>query len=255
MIALFATLLFFGFPSTALGQPAFQPDVKTVQTDTLALFDTLRHRPIPVVLYTAVLASGQRNVKKTGPNVAIISHGYGSKNTDYSFIARHLVLHGYVVAGVQHELPTDEPLPTAGNPYEARMPNWQRGVANIRYVLRALRQRKPELDFSRLLLIGHSNGGDQSALFARNYPDQVHTLITLDNRRMPLPRTRHPRIVSIRSSDQPADAGVLPTPAEQARFGIRIIRLANVRHDDMWDGATEAQKQAINAIISDFLRK
>jgi hypothetical protein len=79
-------------------------------------------------------------------------------------------------------------------------------------------------------------------------------VISLDNRRVPLPRTKRPRVLSIRSSDQQADVGVLPSPAEQKRFGIKIIKLSNTRHDDMWDGATEEQKREINEIISGFLR-
>jgi ribosomal protein S3AE len=63
-----------------------------------------------------------------------------------------------------------------------------------------------------------------------------------------------PRILSIRSSDQVADKGVLATVEEQKQFGIRIIQLPATLHNDMWDGATQSQKQEINKAISDFIK-
>ncbi|GAB3280217.1 alpha/beta fold hydrolase [Larkinella harenae] len=217
-----------------------------IKTDSLNLFDKVRNRLIPVALYMP-----QRS---TAPlKLAVLSHGYGGTNKAYSFIAHNLVAHGYLVASIQHELPTDEPIPTTGNPYEVRMPNWKRGSENIHFVIKELQKQKPDLDADHVLLIGHSNGGDMSMLFAQQYPTLVSQVISLDNRRMPLPRVRTPRILSIRSSDQIADKGVLPTIEEQRQFGIRIVQLPDTIHNDMWDGATTTQKQEINKAISDFI--
>jgi len=47
------------------------------------------------------------------------------------------------------------------------------------------------------------------------YPGVVDKIITLDNSRMPLPGTKHPKVFSLRSSDRPADEGVMPTAWEQ----------------------------------------
>ncbi|MET0625437.1 MAG: alpha/beta hydrolase [Pyrinomonadaceae bacterium] len=226
-----------------------------VETANLNLFDTARGRTVPVMLYAPPGAAEDPGRRRSKLKLAVISHGYGGKNTDYSFIAANLVAHGYLVASIQHHLPNDEPLPTSGNPYEVRMPNWQRGVGNILFVIREIKTLRPDVDFESLLLVGHSNGGDTSMLFAREHPKLVREVITLDNRRMPIPRTKRPRILSIRSSDQQADAGVLPTTAAQKKFGIIIIRLDNTMHDDMWDGATEGQKREINEIISRFLHR
>jgi hypothetical protein len=71
---------------------------------------------------------------------------------------------------------------------------------------------------------------------------------------MPLPRTRRPHILTIRSSDQVADDGVLPTAAEQKKYAIQIVRMENMTHNDIWDGATEAKKQEINQTINSFLK-
>ncbi len=98
-------------------------------TDSLALFDGTRQRAVPVALY---FPGGW------GPNTrlkaAILSHGYGGRNTAYSFIARNLVARGYFVASIQHELPTDAPILTAGPPQVVRRPNWARGAQNILFV-------------------------------------------------------------------------------------------------------------------------
>ena len=215
------------------------------QPHTLTLFDSVRQRAISVVLYKPAATIHS-------PKLAIISHGYGGHNTDYSFIASMLAVRGYVVASIQHELPDDEPLPLTGEPRVVRRPNWERGMQNIRYVVGELKWHKPTLDVRGLLLVGHSNGGDQSMLFAATYPTEVAAVISLDNRRMPFPRARRPRVLSIRSSDQKADEGVLPTTDEQRTYGNMILPLP-ILHNDMWDGATADQKQAITDAIARFL--
>lgn len=206
----------------------------------IALVDPGRARLIPVILYGA----------STRPRaLAILSHGYGGRNTAYSFIARELVRRGYVVASVQHELPGDPEIASGGDNLAARrQPNWLAGVDNIRFTAAELR-RRGLATAAPLLLVGHSNGGDMSMLYAALHPGEVAAAISLDNRRQPLPRTRAPRICSIRSSDQPADPGVLPTPEEQRRLGMRI-ETAPVIHNDMWDGADAEQKAAMLAILS-----
>lgn len=126
-------------------------------------------------------------------------------------------------------------------------------MQNILFVIGELKKMRRDFDFKNLLLVGHSNGGDMTMLFAEKYSKLVKRIISLDNRRMPLPRAKKPQILSIRSSDQPADKGVLPSAEEQKKFGIKIVKLENTIHNDMWDGATDEQKREINRIISDFL--
>lgn len=218
-----------------------------IQTGSLPLFDQRRNRPVPVVTYFSEKISAK-------PKLALINHGYGGKNTDYSFLAHELVRQGYFVASLQHELPGDEPMPTTGKPAEVRRPNWQRGVESMRFVVAELTRRYPRLNTKSLLLLGHSNGGDMVMLFAQQYPREVQNVVSLDNRRMPLPRTRRPRVCSLRSSDQPADPGVLPTPTEQKRYRMTLVNLPNTIHNDLWDGATEAQKGEMLGYLRAFLR-
>jgi predicted dienelactone hydrolase len=48
--------------------------------------------------------------------LAIISHGYGGHNGDYSFIADSLAAQGYLVASIEHtERPGDPPMINTGD--------------------------------------------------------------------------------------------------------------------------------------------
>lgn len=221
-------------PALALTPPA---------PTNLDLFDAARSRPVPVALYGA----------RTGrpKPLAVVSHGYGGKNTDYGFIARWLAEHGFIVASIQQDLPGDPAPASQGNLRELRRPIWQRGAETILYVARELRARKLA-NSTPLVLVGHSNGGDTVMLFATEHPELARTAISLDNRRMPIPRTKRPRICSLRSSDFPADQGVLPDPHEQRASGMLIERVP-VGHNDMWDGATEAQKKVMLDVIATCL--
>ncbi|MBF9221341.1 alpha/beta fold hydrolase [Hymenobacter ruricola] len=223
-----------------------------MQTTQFELVDSSRQRVIPVAAYYAAAETGASTPTR---KLALLNHGYGGKNTDYTFIAQNLVAHGYYVASLQQDLPGDAPMPTAtGNVYQARYPYWARGVQTMLFALKALKRRQPGLDLRHVLVVGHSNGGDMAMLLAQQHPELVQKVISLDNRRVPFPRQRRPEILSLRSSDQVADPGVLPSPAEQAKYHTTIIQLPATLHNDMWDGATEAQKREINYLISRFLQ-
>ncbi len=92
-----------------------------------------------------------------------------------------------------------------------------------------------------------------TALFPQKYSGIVCKIITFDNRRMALPRTTNPKVYSLRSSDQPADPDVLPTEAEQKKYGITIIKLPNTNHSDMCDNATDKQREEIRDYVLTFL--
>jgi predicted esterase len=223
-----------------------------IKLDIANWLDSSRNRLIPVAFYFPIV-----NDKISNQQLVIISHGYGENkpfaNKSYSYLTEKLASKGYYVVSIQHELPTDDLLPLTGIPQVVRRSNWERGADNILFVLNELKKIKPELDFKHVNLIGHSNGGDMTVLFAHKYPKLVDKIISLDNRRMELPRTSQPKIYSLRSSDQPADEGVLPTVAEQEKFGIKIIKLGNTIHNDMNDSGNKKQKREINAYVLGFL--
>ncbi len=116
---------------------------------------------------------------------------------------------------------------------EARMPNWERGVENILFAIQEFRKLKPGLDWGKLILIGHSNGGDMVMLFAARHPLLVDKAISLDHRRMKMPRIRKPRLYTLRGCDYEADEGVLPGIKEQEEFHMRVVKLEGVTHSGM----------------------
>lgn len=219
-----------------------------VKTDTLQLLDKARNRSVPVVLYYA----GKNNHSRL--KLVVLSHGYGVPNTGYTYITTFLAQHGYAVACIQHDLPGDTPIPNTGNIMETRMPYWERGVQNILFVIQELKKTKPGWDYNNISLIGHSYGADIVMLLAKEHAAAVKKVIALDNRRMPFPRASQPQLFSLRSSDLPADEGVLPTAEEQKKYNIRIIPLPNTHHNDMDDHGTDAQKKEINDYLLQFLQ-
>ena len=234
-LALAFMLAAAGCAAPAPGRPAAAP-----APSTLELFDKSRQRRIPVALYGA--AAGRPRP------LAILSHGYGGRSTDYGFIARALAARGYVVASIQQDLPGDPVPASQGDLATLRRPIWQLGADSIRFTIEALHARRIA-DRRPAVLIGHSNGGDMTMLFAARHPELARAAISLDNRRMAMPRTARPRICSVRSSDFPADPGVLPTPEEQRAHAMLIAGIPGLRHDDMTDSATAAQKQAMLKLI------
>ncbi len=221
--------------------------------DSLTLFDTARNRLIPVALYLPKTSNKIRHQK-----LVIFSHGYGANepgaNRAYTYLTEMLAAQGCFVASIQHELPTDSLLAMSGDFRVTRRPNWERGAQNIKFVLYRLKTLHPELDYRHLILSGHSNGGDMSMLFAQLYPDLVGKVISLDNKRMPFPRAARPRVYSLRADDDPADPGVLPTPYEQKKYGIKIIYLKGIKHGDMSSYGTAEQHRTIEAQVLAFLR-
>jgi pimeloyl-ACP methyl ester carboxylesterase len=225
---------------------AKSPDI-VLQLDTL--YDKARERVIPVGYF---LPEKQRHAP-----VVIFSHGYGgNKGTSYlayKYLCKFLAAQGYFVASIQHELATDPLLPLEGNPRVVRRSNWERGAANILYVYKHLKRHKPKLDLRKLVLIGHSNGGDMSALFCDLYPKIPQKVITLDHRRYPIPRRSTPRFYTIRSNDQVADEGVLPPLDSMEILGIQSENV-EVSHNDMDKSGTEAQHNLINELIIGWLK-
>lgn len=225
-----------------------RPEVTLQQ---LQLFDTIRQREIPIAIFR------NKTIRRSQYPVVIFNHGYGQNSGDsylkYSYLTTFLAEEGFLVISVQHELPDDEPIPLAGIPQVVRRPFWLRGAANIHYVIGQLPHLLEGLEIGELILLGHSNGADMIALFPELFPDKIDKIITLDNRRMPLPCTKSPRIYSIRSSDLPADDGVLPDSATIARLGIQIIP-SPVRHDDMDDHATDEEQLFLRRTLLRFLK-
>lgn len=218
---------------------------------TTSLFDSRRNRIVPVAVYRP-----KKESARTG--VIIFNHGYdGNKNDksnqSYSYLTRFLAEKGYYVISIQHELSDDPLLAIEGNFMETRMPNWKRGEENILFTIREFKKLKPNLQWEKLCVIGHSNGGDITMLTATNHPELIMKAISMDHRRMIIPRTQKPRIYTLRGCDYDADPGVLPTSEEQQKFRIEVVRLDGVTHSNMGENGSAEQHDLINRHIYTFL--
>ena len=160
-----------------------------------------------------------------------------------------------MVASIQQDLPTDPPLVTkVGLPYVGRLDVYKRGEANILFVLGELKKLQPNADYDHLTLVGHSNGGDIAMFCAKEHPELVSKVITLDNLRVPFVLSDKMKILSFRSADPnfKTDPGVLPTPQQAKVDGIDIVK-TQFQHTDMSDRGPDAVKERIQQTLDQFL--
>jgi len=229
-----------------------EKNITDVHIEKITFFDSQRQRIIPAAIYT------KKGIEeKLYKGIIIVNHGYGQNNPDsylqYSYLANQCALNGYYVVSIQHELPQDSLIPDSGIPQIVRKPFWERGSDNVHYVVTELRKSHPYLNVNNSTLIGHSNGGDIIALYGIKFPNTVKNIITLDNRRMALPKLENLRVLSLRSSDQQPDIGVIPSPHEQKLYNISIIALRDTPHNSMSDFANDNQRKEILKYVLSFI--
>ena len=184
--------------------------------------------------------------------VAILSPGYGLSGSDYSFVTDRLNAKGYLVVSLKDSaggvvLDRDAPV----SPQVQAMARV--ASRSISTVIEESAVRYPQFDWRHLLLIGHSLGGDSSAQFAADNPTRVSGFISLDSRRVALPRSSGIHVLTIRASDTTADPGVLPNEEERSRYGTCVVHIEGSRHNDMQDGGSEQLKGRIASAIDTFL--
>ena len=226
-----------------------------IRHETLNLFDIARQRHVAVDLAVRTDYEMKANAGYWKLPVAIISNGNTVKNTEYSFLANVLAARGYLVASIQQDLPSDPPLITkVGLPYVGRRGVYERGEANILFVLGQLKKLQPNADYRHLTLVGHSNGGDVAMYCAKQHPELVSKVITLDNLRVPFVLSDKLKILSFRSKDPnfKTDPGVLPTPEQAKADGIDIVNTP-FQHTDMSDRGPYSVKDRIQATLDKFL--
>ncbi|MCC4833180.1 alpha/beta hydrolase [Shewanella sp. 10N.7] len=244
-------------------------------SQALEIMDTARNRLIPVELYHPS-SKFACTPDKPCP-VVILSSGYGLLHTDYQFISHFFQQHGTLVIAVRHELPSDPSLSGIQPFMETRSENWQRGANTLDFIheyfsgdeLYAEAHHYANYDFNQITLVGHSNGGDISAWLAdygvvsnksklngagankstNKQVQYIARIITLDHRRVALPRSPDIEVLSIRASDYPADEGVLPGADEDAA-NISVVTIEKARHNDMNDYGPEWLKNEIVRIIA-----
>jgi pimeloyl-ACP methyl ester carboxylesterase len=187
--------------------------------------------------------------------VAILNHGNTVKFTEYSFLANVFAARGYEVVSIQHDLPSDPPMVTKiGEPYVGRLAQIERGVANIKFAIAQMRQAQPNADYDHVTMVGHSMGGDITMYFAKQYPDEIKKVVTLDNLRVPFVTSGKFKILSFRSHDPQfkTDPGVIPSDDVCEKDGITIVK-TDFQHNDMRDTGSEQAKSSIQSMLDKFL--
>jgi len=227
-----------------------------IRHETLMFYDPDRgNRPVEIDLAVRRDKELEANAGMIKLPVAILNHGNTVKFTEYSFLANVFAARGYLVASIQHDLATDAPLVTkAGELYVGRLPQYHRGVANIRFAIDELKKVQPNADYDHLTMVGHSNGGDISMYFAKLYPDQIKKIVTLDNLRVPFLTDGRFKILSFRSRDPvfKADPGVVPDDEICEKAGITVVRTL-FQHNDMRDTGPDEAKASIQGTLDKFL--
>ena len=94
-----------------------------------------------------------------------------------------------------------------GEPYVGRLPQIQRGVANIHFAIHEMKKLQPNADYEKVTMVGHSMGGDITMYFAKEYPDEIKKVVTLDNLRVPFLTDGKFKILSFRSQGYAFQAG------------------------------------------------
>ena len=227
-----------------------------IRHETLSLYDATRRRPVAVDLAVRRDYEMKADYGFSKLPIAVISNGNTVKNTEYSFLANVLAARGYLVASIQQDLPSDPPLMTKiGMPYVGRHGVYIRCEANILFVLGELQKLQPNATYDHLTLVGHSNGGDVSMYFAKEHPELVSKVITLDNLRVPFVLSDKMKILSFRSKDPQfkTDPGVLPTPKQAKTNGVDIVDTGAL-HTDLSDRGPDAVKEKIQGTLDRFLR-
>jgi hypothetical protein len=227
-----------------------------IHHETLTLYDPARNnRPVIVDVAERRDKEIEARLGMTKLPVAILNHGNTLKFTEYSFLANVFAARGYLAISIQQDLDTDAPLMTRiGEPYVGRVPVYERGIANIMFVIARLKPIAAAADYDHLTMVGHSNGGDIAMYFAKLFPERVKRVVTLDNLRVPFVTNGNLQILSFRSMD-PAfqtDPGVVPDDDVCEKAGITLVR-TGYQHTDMSDRGPENVKLAIQQVLDRFL--
>jgi hypothetical protein len=227
-----------------------------IRHETVTFLDPARdNRPVAVDIAVRRDKEMQANAGMITLPVAILNHGNTVKFTEYSFLANVFAARGYLAVSIQHDLSSDPPMVTkVGELYVGRLPQYQRGIANIRFAVDEVKKLEPNADYDRLTMVGHSNGGDISMYFAKMYPDNIKKVVTLDNLRVPFMTDGKFKILSFRSKDPvfKTDPGVIPDNEICEKTGITVVQ-TGYQHTDMSDRGPDNVKSTIEGMLHKFL--
>ena len=248
-----AVLLSAGAIATAA---YFTASTWAIRHESITFYDASRdNRPVAVDIAVRRDKELQASAGIIRLPVAVINHGNTVKHTEYSFLANLMAARGYEVISIQHDLPSDPPMVTkVGELYVGRLTQIQRGVANIRFAVEEMRKVQSNADYDRLTVVGHSMGGDITMYFAKQYPDEIRKVMTLDNLRVPFITSGKFKILTFRSKDPQfkTDPGVIPSEEECEKARITVVK-TTFQHNDMRDTGTQEAKSSIQDMLDKFL--
>ena len=227
-----------------------------IHHETITFYDPARdNRPVPLDIAVRWDKEMQANAGLIKLPVAVLNHGNTVKHTEYSFLANIFAWRGYLAISPQHDLPIDPPMVTkVGELYVGRLPQIQRGVANIHFAIHEMKKVQPNADYKRVTMVGHSMGGDITMYFAEQYPDEIKKVVTLDNLRVPFLTEGKFKILSFRSKDPQfkTDPDVIPSEEQRENAGITVVQ-TTFQHNDMRDTGPDTAKSSIQTMLNKFL--
>jgi predicted SnoaL-like aldol condensation-catalyzing enzyme len=227
-----------------------------IKHETVTFYDASRgNRPVPVAIAVRRDKEFQAEAGMITLPVAVLNHGNTVKHTEDSFLSNIFAARGYLVLSPQHDLPTDPPMVTKpGELYVGRLPQIKRGVDNIHFALAEMKKVQPNADYNKVTMVGHSMGGDITMYFAKEHPEEVKKVVTLDNLRVPFLTEGKFKILSFRSKDTQfkPDPGVVPNAEECEKAGITVVD-TGFQHNDMRDTGPDNAKNSIQSMLDKFL--
>jgi hypothetical protein len=238
-----------------------------MQIHELNLFDKTRNRKVPILIYTP-------DNSKESLLVVIFNPGYQEQKDlikpdnimayrKWEYLAEFFNNKGYVFIVIQHDLPGDtdglETIDPQLPATEARYHLWIRGEQSILFVINELKQKYSNFNFDKIIIAGHSNGGDITKFFANNYEEMVSNAIIFDGRRCPIKPGSKQRLLIFEATDTSTDIDVLPDEGSQEnpkRTNLEwiIIKPKDAMHISYrGDMITEALKEKVLKAIEFFL--
>ncbi|NDB83078.1 MAG: hypothetical protein EB127_10125 [Alphaproteobacteria bacterium] len=236
--------------------------MKTLHFD---FYDESRKRQVPVSVYLP---------EKEGNNLPTIVFGPGYQGQEdiqkeelvykkYTYLAEYFTAKGYAFASIQHDVFGDvdglEKVDPNAIQDEARRHLYIRGEANILFALAQLAHQNLPLRLDKLILSGHSNGGDIAKYFANQHPELVHCVILFDARRARLRPVSPLPVLMFEADDTTTDVGVIAEPLQEnnsmrANLDLTVIKPSGALHASYIDGEiTEPLKKKIYSALDWFL--
>jgi dienelactone hydrolase len=187
--------------------------------------------------------------------IILINPGHEVAMTDYSYLAVELASRGFFVVAVENQLKDDPELIINKTLEDTRMPAWQRGVDNNLAVIEELKNKNfsTNLDFNNITLIGHSLGGDTIMLFAKEYPNLVKNIVSLDNLRIDFLNQKKPKILILRSQERQNEQNAKNDMMRAKKFGHQLVFIEGAAHRMFSDKGNNQVKRQINKALINFL--